>query len=104
VIRLFVASVPGQLLFLTNGTTKKEVVCQVTKSKSYSSASGYVELEFTEACARIWGMRFPSTELPQVSPSAIRTPTTATLVKKKQRKQNADTTRARRSGTILRMT
>jgi len=59
VIRLSSPVSPGQLLFLTNGTTKKEVVCQVTKSKTYSSASGYVELEFTEASPGFWGMRFP---------------------------------------------
>jgi hypothetical protein len=59
VIRLSSPVSPGQLLFLTNGTTKKEVVCQVTKSKSYSSASGYVELEFKEAAPGFWGMRFP---------------------------------------------
>src|SRR5438105_5805260 len=41
VIRLSSPVSAGQLLFLTNGTTKKEVVCQVTKSKTYSSASGY---------------------------------------------------------------
>src|SRR5882757_5227990 len=60
VIRLSSPVSPGQLLFLTNGATKKEVVCQVTKSKTYSSASGYVELEFTEASPGFWGMRFPS--------------------------------------------
>ena len=49
----------GQLLFLTNDKTKKEVVCQVVKSKNYRNVSGYVELEFTEAVAGFWGMRFP---------------------------------------------
>ncbi len=60
VIRLASPVSSGQLLFLTNEKTKKEVVCQVVKSKSYSSASGYVELEFTEASPGFWGMRFPS--------------------------------------------
>ena len=60
VIRLASSVAPGQLLFLTNEKTKKEVVCQVVKSKSYPSASGYVELEFTEPVLGFWGMRFPS--------------------------------------------
>ena len=60
VIRLGSPVSPGQLLFLTNEKTKKEVVCQVVKSKNYRSVSGYVELEFTESVVGFWGMRFPS--------------------------------------------
>jgi protein TonB len=60
VIRLQSPVAPGQLLFLTNDKTKKEVVCQVVKSKNYRNVSGYVELEFTEAVVGFWGMRFPS--------------------------------------------
>src|SRR5437762_732363 len=59
VIRLTSTVAPGQLLFLTNEKTKKEVVCQVVKSKNYRSVSGYVELEFTESVVGFWGMRFP---------------------------------------------
>src|ERR1700743_3429571 len=59
VIRLNSTVTAGQLLFLTNDKTKKEVVCQVVKSKNYRNVSGYVELEFTEAVAGFWGMRFP---------------------------------------------
>src|ERR1700759_4087652 len=59
VIRLSSTVTAGQLLFLTNDKTKKEVVCQVVKSKNYRNVSGYVELEFTEAVAGFWGMRFP---------------------------------------------
>jgi TonB family protein len=59
VIRLSSSVAPGQLLFLTNDKTRKEVVCQVVKSKNYRSASGYVELEFTEPVLGFWGMRFP---------------------------------------------
>src|SRR5207253_7104577 len=59
VIRLSSSVAPGQLLFLTNEKTKKEVVCQVVKSKNYRSVSGYVELEFTESVVGFWGMRFP---------------------------------------------
>jgi TonB family protein len=59
VIRLSSAVAAGQLLFLTNEKTKKEVVCQVVKAKSEGSASGYVELQFTEPAVGFWGMRFP---------------------------------------------
>jgi TonB family protein len=62
VIRLSSPVSSGQLLFLTNEKSRKEVVCQVVKSKNYSSVSGYVELEFTEASPGFWGMRFPSSE------------------------------------------
>src|SRR5882757_5512712 len=41
VIRLSSSVAPGQLLFLTNERTKKEVVCQVVKSKNYRNVSGY---------------------------------------------------------------
>ena len=67
VVRLSSSVAPGQLLFLTNEKTKKEVVCQVVKSKNYSNVSGYVELEFTEPVAGFWGMRFPT---PAASPQA----------------------------------
>src|SRR5258707_8076148 len=60
VIRLASGVASGQLLFLTNDRTKKEVVCQVVKSKNYSREAGYVELEFTEAAPGFWGMRFPA--------------------------------------------
>src|SRR6202008_699644 len=60
VIRLQSSVAAGQLLFLTNEKTKKEVVCQVVKSKNYRNVSGYVELEFTEPVVGFWGMRFPS--------------------------------------------
>ncbi len=60
VVRLSSSVAPGQLLFLTNEKTKKEVVCQVVSSKNYRGMSGYVELEFTEPVSGFWGMRFPA--------------------------------------------
>jgi len=77
VIRLTTAMAPGQLLFLTNEHTKKEVVCQVLKSKNYRNASGYVELEFTEPAVGFWGMRFPGDRIgpvPQAAPAETRAP------------------------------
>ena len=66
VIRLSSCVAPGQLLFLTNEKTKKEVVCQVVKSKNYRNVSGYVELEFTESVVGFWGMRFPGDRIGSV--------------------------------------
>jgi protein TonB len=79
VVRLTSSVAPGQLLFLTNEKTKKEVVCQVVKSKNYHNVSGYVELEFTEPVAGFWGMRFPAAGAPQSSaPSTVATPAATT--------------------------
>src|SRR2546421_10096189 len=86
VIRLSSSVAPGQLLFLTNEKTKREVVCQVVKSKNYRSASGYVELEFTESAVGFWGMRFPGDRIgsapqsPVSSPPALGSPVTAAPV------------------------
>src|SRR5262249_10322209 len=76
VIRLASTVAPGQLLFLTNDKTKKEVVCQVVKSKNYRSVSGYVELEFTEAIAGFWGVRFPGerASAPSSQPASTKIP------------------------------
>src|ERR1700730_5702801 len=82
VIRLSSSVAPGQLLFLTNEKTKKEVVCQVVKSKNYRSLSGYVELEFTESVVGFWGMRFPSDRLgasPETGAPAIPQPVELTV-------------------------
>jgi protein TonB len=75
VIRLTSTVAAGQLLFLTNEKTKKEVVCQVVKSKNYRSVSGYVELEFTEAVVGFWGMRFPGD---RIGPQPVTTNSAAT--------------------------
>jgi TonB family protein len=60
VIRLSFVVAPGQLLFLTNERTKKEIICQVVRSKAGASANGYVEVEFTEPISGFWGLRFPA--------------------------------------------
>ena len=70
VIRIAAALASGQLVFLTNEKTKKEVVCQVVKSKSSGSTGSYVELQFTEPAPGYWG--------PQVSASAAVPRPTAT--------------------------
>src|SRR6202521_1878586 len=74
VIRLTSSVAPGQLLFLTNEKTKKEVVCQVVKSKNYRNVSGYVELECTESVVGFWGMRFPGDRLGSIPHPAAPAP------------------------------
>src|SRR5215469_6657122 len=68
VIRLSAAVADGQLLFLTNKKTGKEVVTQVIRKRSFRPTSCYVDLEFTEACPGIWGINFP--ESAPVQPNA----------------------------------
>jgi TonB family protein len=77
VIRLASSVAPGQLLFLTNERTKKEVVCQVVKSKNYRNVSGYVELEFTESVVGFWGMRFPNDRIGSAPQSSVTSPSAA---------------------------
>jgi TonB family protein len=62
VIRLAAAVTQSQLIFLTNNTTKREVVCQVLRKRSYRPTSCYVELQFTEAVADFWGVDFLTEE------------------------------------------
>lgn len=58
VIRLAAAVTPGQLLFLCNEESKREVVAQVTRKRTYRPTECYVELEFSEPAPRFWGMEF----------------------------------------------
>jgi len=58
VIRLSAAVAPGQLLFLTNVESKREVVAQVKRKRVYRPTNCYVELEFAEPAPRFWGMEF----------------------------------------------
>jgi TonB family protein len=62
VIRLAAAVTQSQLIFLTNNTTKREVVCQVLRKRSYRPTSCYVELQFTEATPDFWGVDFLTEE------------------------------------------
>jgi len=70
VLRLAASVSPGQLLFLTHERSKREIVCQVVKSKSYRNVSGYVELEFSEPCPGFWGVSFPG-ERPAAGNAAV---------------------------------
>jgi TonB family protein len=68
VVRIATPLASGQLVFLTNEKTKKEVVCQVVKSKSTGSAAAYVELQFTEPAPGFWGLQVPGVA-PAASPA-----------------------------------
>jgi periplasmic protein TonB len=59
VVRIATPLASGQLVFLTNEKTKKEVVCQVVKSKSTGGTAAYVELQFTEPAPGFWGIQVP---------------------------------------------
>jgi len=74
VLRISALLAPGQLVFLTNEKTKKEVVCVVVKSKTDGNAVGYVELRFTEPAPGFWGMRFPSDTVLPHAPAKPATP------------------------------
>jgi TonB family protein len=62
VIQLSAAVAVGQLLFLTEKRSKKEVVCQVVHKRSHRPTSCFVELEFTEPEENFWGVSFPAQE------------------------------------------
>ena len=58
VICLSAAVAPGQLLLLANEESKREVVAQVKRKRTYKPMSCYVELEFAEPAPRFWGREF----------------------------------------------
>jgi hypothetical protein len=70
VIRLSAAVADGQLLFLTNKKTGKEVVTQVIRKRSFRPTSCYVDLEFTEASPGFWGIEFPRASAGEAKPTA----------------------------------
>jgi TonB family protein len=74
VIRITTPLVPGQLVFLTNEKTKKEVVCQVVKSKSSGGTGAYVELQFTEPSASFWGLQIPGASSAPPAPRLVPSP------------------------------
>lgn len=58
VIRLTAAVAPGQLIFLTNEESHREIVAQVMRKRDYRPTECYVEFEFTEPAPGFWGMEF----------------------------------------------
>jgi len=79
VLRLSAAVVPGQLLFLTDKGTRREVVAQVTRKRDFKPTSCYVEVEFSEPSPGFWGIEFPET--PQLAPATIHQREAAELVR-----------------------
>jgi hypothetical protein len=67
VIRLSAAVTPGQLLFLINQDSRREVVAQVLRKRYFRPTNCYVELQFTESAPGFWGMEFPATPDPALS-------------------------------------
>jgi hypothetical protein len=72
VIRLSAAVADGQLLFLSNKATGKEVVTQVLRKRAFRPTNCYVDLEFTEACPGFWGIEFPKAETALASANVTR--------------------------------
>ena len=58
VIRLTAAVTHGQLLFLSNEESKREVVTQVIRKRTHRPTECYVELEFTDPAPSFWGTQF----------------------------------------------
>ena len=58
VIRLSAAVTAGQLLVLANLETKREVIVQILRKRSYKPTMCYLEVEFVEAAPRFWGTEF----------------------------------------------
>src|SRR6267143_386250 len=59
VIRLSAAVAAGQLVFLTNKDSRREVVAQITRKRDFRPTSCYVDLEFSEPAPGFWGIDFP---------------------------------------------
>ncbi len=70
VIQLSAAITVGQLLFLTEKRSKREVVCQVVHKRNHRPTSCFVELEFTEEADNFWGVSFPANEDAATIPQA----------------------------------
>src|SRR6267154_509374 len=78
VVRLAATLVPGQLIFLYNDRTQKGVVCEVVKSIPGGSASGFVELQFSEPAAGFWDLPIAvappaSVSAPPIAPADLET-------------------------------
>jgi protein TonB len=79
VLRLSAAVAAGQLLFLTNKVTKREVVAQVTVKRDFRPTICYVEVEFSEPSPGFWGIEFP--EMPELAPANAQQKEAAELVR-----------------------
>jgi TonB family protein len=78
VIRLSAAVTVGQLLFLTNKGTDREVVAQVMRKRDFRPTSCYAEVEFSEPSPGFWGIAFP--KMTELSPANAQQKEAAQLV------------------------
>jgi periplasmic protein TonB len=78
VIRLSAAVTAGQLLVLANVETKREVIVQILRKRSYKPTMCYLEVEFVEAAPRFWGTEFSAATA--LLPKNTQDVETATLV------------------------
>jgi len=78
VIRLSAAVTAGQLLVLANVETKREVIVQILRKRSYKPTMCYLEVEFVEAAPRFWGTEFSAATA--LLPKNTKDVETATLV------------------------
>src|SRR5579859_5811207 len=62
VIQLAAAVNVGQLVFLTNKQSGKEIDTQVLRKRSFRPTDCYVELGFTEPAPDFWGVVFPEAD------------------------------------------
>jgi TonB family protein len=62
VVKLSAAVVVGQLLFLRQADSQKEIVTRVLRQRSFGTAIAYVELEFTEVVPGFWGQAVSGSE------------------------------------------
>lgn len=78
VIRLSAAVTAGQLLVLANVETRREVIVQILRKRSYKPTICYLEVEFVEAAPRFWGTEFSAASA--LLPKNTRDVETAALV------------------------
>lgn len=72
VVPLSAAVTTGQLLFVTNQESQREVVAHVIRQRSMGPSSCYVELEFSEPAPGFWGVDFAAPPEP-VKPTVQQT-------------------------------
>jgi hypothetical protein len=77
-VQIATTLIPGQRVFLFNEKAQKEVVCQVVKSAPGDSASGLVELQFSEPADGFWDSAIPvalpaSVTVPPDAPANLET-------------------------------
>jgi hypothetical protein len=77
-VQIATTLIPGQRVFLFNEKAQKEVVCQVVKSAPGDSASGLVELQFSEPADGFWDSPIPvalpnSVTVPPNAPANLET-------------------------------